>query len=748
MKQISLLSSIEKEYQRYKTVQEIINIDRSPKYYEAVAKVIYGMAYSKDEKKTDQIFFIPDDCDEIFSPLFSLSSSISSFFSHNDIVKLIKEIKKYISEFLEKKSFEKVNYGIVDEYYFCGDLKEKYNIAIHTKMMKSLSKISAIPQTTPKDATEKIILCWLRYKCIPYSFAHMNVRKQYFDKLIETIPMTETLVSPFTSLNYEKKFHTLFEDTDSPFGGVSLSSNKKDGLFFIVPPINHIVDSVMEYINNSEYQFPFVLILLSPLQTMKQSILMKKIFSKRKNIQNVNNKFYNSQLEMIDNFSFFFPMKHRITEYTKIIIFCNDKKKTSSLFNATKLLNSKYFSRSSTSAEQKNETKSIVHKKKFFSSFDSNKNNVNDQNKKNLQATENFYEKLKKEYSRYIFVEELVSITNGYEWINILERFLISMANISSIEKNGDEIFSNIPLTHSIYLKLDSELEEKKIFFVGKISAKIKNKISVFLSSMSKTNKYKIHENFNYGNINNTFYCGNFRKSLDERRKIGLIKSCIEYFNVVEPKIHVTESMITELILSMLLRFECLLPRGQNWNLPHKWYYTIDKMLKINLEGFSNPLNSQMMIVKPFSSFGSLFNDTDKYFGSIGNIFSLDIEKFSLQQKTDVTTISLNPPYILSMMINTITLIDKWFKKIGKKKLRIIVGFPYWSDVKEIKSFEKYKYVKNYKILDIGEYYYENSLNENIPKIIHDKYEMFYLTNFSEDKDISTKIFDQMKPFF
>jgi len=330
---------------------------------------------------------------------------------------------------------------------------------------------------------------------------------------------------------------------------------------------------------------------------------------------------------------------------------------------------------------------------------------------------------MNKEYARYIVVDNMSNIKTGYDWLNILERFLNSMANIKNKkekkeETKEDEVLVNIPLTHSIYKKLISEMNEKKISNPEQVATNISNIIKKYINIETYSNIS------NYGQQTDYYYCELFYKKIDKIRELSLIKRLGLSNN---------SKYYVQLMINVMLRYECILAGNQNWNWPYLWYNYIYEKYNVILEGFSSPLNSQLLLLGDNTHFGSLFYDTDKLFGSVGNIFDLDIKSYYEKYNTDnKLSVAFNPPYIESIIDNMIDLIDKWFRIVPH--LRIFTGVPYWSDTTFVRRLENHRYLKYKKILGKNEYYYENSLQEDIPKITHtSKLEIFVLANFEKD---------------
>lgn len=666
---------IKKEYLRYLYVQDILNLERSPLYYSAVCETLYCMSLFSKNKKinnfADEVFADVPTSHVFYSPIFKL---LNQGFSHDDVLILITNIQKKIKNFLSinASQYPEVKYGITETTYFCGDLVFEFNNMLHKYL-------------TSKASAEKIILCWLRYKCVPYLNAHFSFGQNIkLGTFLKKNKMGEALNTPFSANQTNDNYFSLFDDTDICFGskGNIFNNNNISDCLFIVPPICIVANYVLRYIIDNKLN-KYILIFQTD-NTVLHNCLCKKLFINNKKIKNVRNSDYGVHITVEDNFNSKLSMDYVLPDKYKMI--------TCGVYSSD------------------------------FTSYIK-------KNSRNIIKSNPIIDRLEHEYLRFKFVDELSFMLTGNEWLNILERFLISMSNIQRESKN-DVILLDLPIDHNIYIKLKEELIEKKIYYSGDIRLRIKNKILAFINSLTNTRNRTLV----YGRLNNTFYCGRFKKTIDDQRKNALLNLSNEYY--------------VEKILIIMLRYESLLPRGQNWNLPYKWYYNINKIFGITLEGYSNPLNSQMLIAQKNSNFCSLFKDTDEQFGSLGNLFSLDIVKFYEEKKDKskdgIITISLNPPYILSLMLDTILLIKKWLSH--NIKLRVFVGFPYWENVKEIRDFELYKHVKKQKIFGIGEYYYENSMDHNIPKIFHDKYQLFYIENFKGP--IDEFVFNEMTPLF
>ena len=337
----------------------------------------------------------------------------------------------------------------------------------------------------------------------------------------------------------------------------------------------------------------------------------------------------------------------------------------------------------------------------------------------NIPTNKTLKLKLDKEYFRYLFVQKLLKLNSGYEWRNILERFLNSMANIKYNDRR-DPVFVNVKITHYVYTKMKNEMNEKKIKNKKNILKVIYEKINVFLQTT------QIPEIKSFGRTLNKndskYHCEKYIKFISRTRNEKLIGASHS---------HIYGEMHVLLILILLLRYDTILAGGQNWNLPFTFYKYLHTKYKINLEGFSSPLNSQLILISPNTYFCSLFEDTDSYFGSKGNLFDFNVNSFS-KKNNGMVSATLHPPYIPHILEKMVDLVDKWCNIVPK--LRLFVGFPNWTDYPLIDRLHNHSHLKYSKLSEIGSFYFENSSNEFHKKLhLPLKRWTFVIDNFSNE---------------
>lgn len=278
---------------------------------------------------------------------------------------------------------------------------------------------------------------------------------------------------------------------------------------------------------------------------------------------------------------------------------------------------------------------------------------------------------LSQEYKRLLYINEIKNIThiNFYKYHNILNTLFIDMANYILTLRDGgnrDKILIDLEPSHYIWLQYNS-INSKRIRSLIKDYLKDDK---IYNVAVDVGEEYVIvrDNNIKNRNINNEM-----KFKISKERMTAL-------------KIRGT----SEQIAIMVLRYQCLVPRINNWSMPLKYYKHIYEYENIKLEGFSSPLDSQLMLIADDAKFCSLFLDTDEVFGSVGSFFDLDYEPES---------ISLNPPH-------SINIVDKVIEKtLEWKNAKVIYNLPCWIS----ESYKKLDYNRIRKVFfRDGGFYYES----------------------------------------
>lgn len=249
------------------------------------------------------------------------------------------------------------------------------------------------------------------------------------------------------------------------------------------------------------------------------------------------------------------------------------------------------------------------------------------------------------EVYRYSITKSLLSLPrvgiSQYEFENILERFLLSTSN-NNPTPEIDPIIYALDYDSEELIKLRSEVLEKggTPDLARELSQTIIEKFNEFLKQET---------------------IPRLRSSLSEipEARLKLLRKKAD----------------DDAITKMLYRYKSLLPKGQQWGFNPKMYENLVKNYNVVLEAFASPLNSQIITLGDYN-FGSLFYDTDAVFGSIGNIFKVDLEAF-VKEREGLVGIMFNPPYVEKIMNDTFDLIEKLLEKT---QARCILNVPNWKD--------------------------------------------------------------------
>lgn len=277
-----------------------------------------------------------------------------------------------------------------------------------------------------------------------------------------------------------------------------------------------------------------------------------------------------------------------------------------------------------------------------------------------------------------------------YEIENILERFLICMANYGKDES----IFYPVDYRYKCTNKLISELKEKGIV------NSLQTIETLLLNPIRK-------------------YC---TLSIYPPVKLNLSwtgDKCI--LGPIEINFHQRQASFLKLfkpqqLIPMVLKYRTMdisheRHSSQQWGISYDQY---DKWYKMGAryEAFASPLNTRICTAphpaegkgsKRPGAFCSLFPETDKPFGSIGNFFDVD---FDILHKTNPGIWCFNPPFVEDIMERGI---KKFTNAIQNgSKIQIFGILPHWEDSLAVTLVKESKYLKSIKLLKAGTYHFES----------------------------------------
>lgn len=281
-----------------------------------------------------------------------------------------------------------------------------------------------------------------------------------------------------------------------------------------------------------------------------------------------------------------------------------------------------------------------------------------------------------------------------YEFLNAIERWILSQANENDHET--DEVFSdrirllNAPfnkkfIEEMIGLKFDLDSVHD---FIRDITDKVSNYKELPIPP----------------NINDAFFLSHISR---ERKNI--------FKHLLIP--------IDNVILSCI-RYDRIMRRGQQWNLPEAVHRTVIEKFKGYIEGFASPFNSQYLRIIYHNYVNgvndnysdklkicTLFPDVDKPFKSVGSFFKINFNK----QFPHNYTINSNPPSVEPLLNKMCTHIINHCDEAKEmnKPIRFIINCNNWTDADFYINYLSSPYLLYHRILHKKTYFYEQSENND-----------------------------------
>lgn len=285
----------------------------------------------------------------------------------------------------------------------------------------------------------------------------------------------------------------------------------------------------------------------------------------------------------------------------------------------------------------------------------------------------------------------------SYEIKNIYERFLLCIANNKSPAGSNDgKIFYELSDVDSCIIKMIKEFSEKKTYFkeVYEGVAMIDLMKSALIDPINEFVRLRTFDEIEmspivYGDETITF------KTLTTPISSSILKA-------------IKSKKIADInVANMLLRYNAMMIGGQQWGVPFEVYDDLHNIYGTRYEGFASPLNSRMIRYND-GKFCSLFYDTDKYFGSIGSFFSIDLLDPMLTGTRQTSHWTVNPPYTEKILHDSAKRIIDAAKNgnndVGFMSFYIMPG---WYDSEAYKLLHNNKYTKYEEVLRKYEHVYE-----------------------------------------
>jgi len=282
-----------------------------------------------------------------------------------------------------------------------------------------------------------------------------------------------------------------------------------------------------------------------------------------------------------------------------------------------------------------------------------------------------------------------------YEARNILERWLLALANDKGALKVGDAIFSSAKLApdYPATIKMEEEICKKSLPILDRISS-IRQLAQQFLN----TNIYTAVQEYKL--VDDGVQIDEIIFTLSPKRKELLLDRFPSLYHLA----------------TMVVRYACLLPRGQQWGIPDPIYKLLAERYEVKIEGFASPLNSQLMIMGKEMEFCSLFSDTDAPYGSLGDFFEVDFKKEGKEdegnKEKEYTGILINAPFIVSLLDRVVAKITSDLK--GNHPLAFFFLVPEWTDAPFYKELVASTFRRTDFQLRGRTYYFVDSMRDTI----------------------------------
>jgi hypothetical protein len=257
-------------------------------------------------------------------------------------------------------------------------------------------------------------------------------------------------------------------------------------------------------------------------------------------------------------------------------------------------------------------------------------------------------------YQTYNFSKDPFFPNNYLECDDIIIRILKDYVSLHEIDNVNEKINNIIIDLHSNYELLLNKLDDinNKIIKYNNFKI-IKQEISNI-----RNNKNILFYNFILSNIN-CYICNKLNNIISN------IMIPIEQYNIMKEKFNGEyEDDIDTLIWIILYRYQLLSSNNNQLAVLPKIYEKMSKDFNLSVECFASAINSSS------NYYCSLYYDVEKYFGSIGNFFNINLKK---------GVYSFNPPYQFDVITNGIHKIINHMNN-SDEKLVFIITIPIWDN--------------------------------------------------------------------
>jgi Phosphorylated CTD interacting factor 1 WW domain len=342
---------------------------------------------------------------------------------------------------------------------------------------------------------------------------------------------------------------------------------------------------------------------------------------------------------------------------------------------------------------------------------------------------------LEREYRRYTFILQILQKMYvytaracakprkivEYEVRNIVERWLLTLANFTAdTAPRFDEIFSrdasdvSSPANQQFAYEMAEKFATPREAFATFFRAEIVGLVQQFADVHDRPCADRVYRLEPQSGL---FHYGAYTRTLAPARLALLV-----------------DRGGKRAVARMLLRYACILPGAQHWNMPLASFrdYCAEGL---TVEGFASPVNAQMILLDKSNHFCSLFSDVDAPFGSIGGFFETDFVG---------RRASVGPPY-------TVELFKKIADKVesqcvaavaARREVLFYVTFSAWEDTEGFQQILRSKWCYFAAILPAYEHFYANTNDPAEPKVIAKFSTVFFVVGTPGDCRATTQKYE------
>lgn len=322
--------------------------------------------------------------------------------------------------------------------------------------------------------------------------------------------------------------------------------------------------------------------------------------------------------------------------------------------------------------------------------------------------------KLSRELSRLELINDIVDNISQFsnkeltEALNIIERWILSLCNDYD-SSDVDPFFDKRKLSMDHFGSINF-LSECKAKSINLNFIEIITKVDAWIDNLTRCQNKDYPEPILIGNI--LKISGHYIHVFPPDRLDAIYNRCDDIYDLA----------------IMCIRYSCILQRGQQWTNDIELYKFMVEKYNLDIEGFSSPLNSQLLQLKSNANICTLFPDTDSSFGSLGSFFD---------QNFIGKNVAAFLPYVESIFDKVLDLVIdncEFAEKTGKP-IRFFIGTSGWDDTKIVTTLNNYKYTKK-KISTIPyKHYFHDTNTDNIIISSFKNYYYVVSVNFDDTYD-------------